>query len=227
LGVIITNDGRIDKEINNRIKKANQIYYEINNAILGKKEVDPKTKIQIYKSVHIPTLIYGAESWPLTTRHENRIIVTEMKCLRRIVGKTRRDKWRNNRIRETLDQEPILNYIERRSTQWHNHVVRMQGYRKPKQAMEARRKKRRSRRRPRKTWEDCVIDVARRKGKTLADMKRQARDRIAFRQWTEDTTLQGNRDRRRRRRRRKHYFLPLFSITIPFLTFKTMILYSV
>jgi uncharacterized protein YdeI (BOF family) len=62
LGVIVTNDGRIDKEINNWIKKANQIYYEINNKILGKKEVDPKTKIQIYKSVHIPALTYGAES---------------------------------------------------------------------------------------------------------------------------------------------------------------------
>jgi hypothetical protein len=47
LGVISTNDGRIDKEINNRIKKANQIYYEINNTILGKKEVEPKTKNQI------------------------------------------------------------------------------------------------------------------------------------------------------------------------------------
>jgi hypothetical protein len=80
---------------------------------VGKKEVDPKTKIQIYKSVYIPTLIYGAESWPLTIKHESRIIVTEMKFLRRIVSKTRRDKCRNNRIRETLDQEPILNYIER------------------------------------------------------------------------------------------------------------------
>jgi hypothetical protein len=38
-----------------------------------------------------------------------------MKFLRIIVGKTRRDKWINNRIRETLDQEPILNYIERGS----------------------------------------------------------------------------------------------------------------
>jgi hypothetical protein len=40
-----------------------------------------------------------------------------------------------------------------------------------------------------------VIDEARRKGKTLADMKRLARDRIAVRQWIEDPTLQGNRDR--------------------------------
>jgi hypothetical protein len=71
----------------------------------------------------------------------------------------------------------------------------MQDYRKPKQAMEVRREKRIGRGRPRKTWEDCVIDAAMRKGKTLAEMKRLARDRIAFRQWTEDPTLQGKRDR--------------------------------
>jgi hypothetical protein len=131
--------------------------------------------------VYIPTLTYGAESWPLTTQHESRIIATEMKCLRRKMGKTRRDKWRNNRIRETLDQEPILNFVER-SIKWYGHVVRMQECRKRKRGMEARREKRRGRGRPRKTWEDCVIDVARRKGKTLADLRRLARDRTAFRQ---------------------------------------------
>ena len=78
---------------------------------------------------------------------------------------------RNNRMREVLHQKPILNYTERRSIEWYGHVVRMQDYRKPKQAMEARWEKRRGRR-PRKTWEDCVIDVARRKVKTSADMKR-------------------------------------------------------
>ena len=118
-----------------------------------------------------------------------------MKFLRRIVGKIRRDKWRNNRIRGTSDQEPILNYTERRSIKWYSHVVRMQDYRKPKQTMEARREKRRGRGRPRRTWEDCVINVARRKGKTLADMKRLALDRFAFRQRIEDPTLHGSRDR--------------------------------
>jgi hypothetical protein len=71
----------------------------------------------------------------------------------------------------------------------------MQDYRKPKQAMKARREKRRGSGRPRKTWEDCVIDAVRRKGKTLAGMKRLARERIAFRKWTEDPKMQGNRDR--------------------------------
>jgi hypothetical protein len=50
----------------------------------------------------------------------------------------------------------------------------MQDYRKPKQATEARREKRRGRGRPRRTWEDCVIDVARRKGKAFVELKRLA-----------------------------------------------------
>ena len=71
----------------------------------------------------------------------------------------------------------------------------MQDYRKPKQAMKARREKRRGRGKPWKTWEDCAIDAARRKGKTVAELKRLARDRIAFRKWTDDPMLQGNRVR--------------------------------
>jgi hypothetical protein len=71
----------------------------------------------------------------------------------------------------------------------------MQDCRKPKQVMEARREKRRGRGRPRRTWEDCVIDEARRRGKTLANLRRLARDGTVFRQWTEDPTLQGNTDR--------------------------------
>jgi hypothetical protein len=82
----------------------------------------------------------------------------------------------------------------------------MQDYRKPKQAMEARREKRRGRGRRRKTWEDCVIDVARRKGKTLADMKRLARDGIAFREWIEDPKLQGNRDKEEEEEQKMAYF---------------------
>jgi hypothetical protein len=69
----------------------------------------------------------------------------------------------------------------------------MQDYRKRKQAMEARREKRSGRGRPRRTWEDCVIDAARRKGNTSADLRRLARDKTAFRKWTKDPTLHGNR----------------------------------
>ena len=37
LGVVICSNGKIDVEINNRINKANQIYYQISNTVIGKK----------------------------------------------------------------------------------------------------------------------------------------------------------------------------------------------
>ena len=75
------------------------------------------------------------------------------------------------KYRETLDQEPILNYTERRSIQWYGHMVRMQDYRKPKQAMEARGRKEGVEEDQGRTWENCMIDVARRKGKTFVELK--------------------------------------------------------
>jgi hypothetical protein len=57
-----------------------------------------------------------------------------------------------------------------------------------------------------------VIDAARRKGKIFAELKRMTRDRFAFRKWTEDPKLQGNRDRKRRRRRRRRRKLYMVSV---------------
>jgi hypothetical protein len=55
--------------------------------------------------------------------------------------------------------------------------------------MEARKEKGRGRGSPRRAWEDCVIDEARRKGKTLAELRVLTRDRTASRRWTEEPML--------------------------------------
>jgi hypothetical protein len=73
-----------------------------------------------------------------------------MKCFRRIARKTRRDRIRNERIREDLEQEGIENRLVKRQLQWYGHVVRMGQERKPKQFLEARSEGRR----PRKSYED-------------------------------------------------------------------------
>jgi hypothetical protein len=52
LRTVIHDDGRVDEEINNRIKKGNQILYQINNTLVRKKELTSKTQMQIYNSVY-------------------------------------------------------------------------------------------------------------------------------------------------------------------------------
>jgi hypothetical protein len=53
--------------------------------------------IRIYKSIILPVVLYGCETWSLTLREEHRLRVFENRVLRRIFG-TNRDEvtgdWR-------------------------------------------------------------------------------------------------------------------------------------
>jgi dUTPase len=107
LGTVISQEGRIDQEVVNRVQKANKAYFQMNIIIFGKRELEMKTKTRIYQSVIAPILLYGSERWPTQQKHVSRITATEMKCYRKIVGKTKRDRVRSDRIREQVGQESV------------------------------------------------------------------------------------------------------------------------
>jgi hypothetical protein len=46
-------------------------------------------KIRIYKTVILPTVLYGCETWCLTLREDHRLRVFENRVLRRIFGPKR------------------------------------------------------------------------------------------------------------------------------------------
>jgi hypothetical protein len=53
--------------------------------------------IKIYRTVILPVVLYGCESWSLTLREESRLRVFENKVLRRIFGPKRDEvtgEWR-------------------------------------------------------------------------------------------------------------------------------------
>jgi hypothetical protein len=135
------------EEVLNRVRKTNNIYYQLNQTIFGKKETNTKTKLQVYPTVMEPSLLYGSESWPARGKEISRINAAEMKYFRRIAGKTIRDRIRNERIREDLGQEGIENRLVKRQLKCYGHVVRMGEERKPKPFLEAR---------PRGRWKEFV-----------------------------------------------------------------------
>jgi hypothetical protein len=62
----------------------------------------------------------------------------EMKYLRKVAGKTRRDQIRNTTIRNQQKQESVEVLMEKKTLRWYGHAVRMDFERRPKLVLEAR-----------------------------------------------------------------------------------------
>jgi hypothetical protein len=68
--------------------------------------------MRICKTVFIPTLLHGTESVTILDKHQNRMQISEMKYLRKMLGKTRSDQIRNTKINQ-LKQESIELLMEK------------------------------------------------------------------------------------------------------------------
>ena len=72
------------------------------SAVLCDRKISENMKGRLYKRVVRPALMYGAETWAVTKAQERKLEVAEMRMLRWMCGLTRRDRVRNERIRETV-----------------------------------------------------------------------------------------------------------------------------
>lgn len=161
LGCKFTNDGNKNKaEVNNRIAKYNKCAGAL-YPIMKDRYVPDKVKTTIFEGLLTPILMYGSESWTMTSRERSRIQATEMKTLRTIAKKTRRDKLRNETIRNQLQVAPLIKKIEKGQLRWLGHLERMDERRIAKKRWSWRPEGRRSLGRPRKRWMDGVEEILR------------------------------------------------------------------
>ncbi|KAG2639998.1 hypothetical protein PVAP13_2KG054600 [Panicum virgatum] len=69
-------------------------------------------------------MLYGAECWPTKRRHVQQLSVAEMRMLRWFCGHTRRDRVRNEAIRERVGVAPIEEKLTQHRLRWFGHVQR-------------------------------------------------------------------------------------------------------
>ena len=85
LGVTITNTNNMREEIKRRINIGKACYYSLEK-ILSSRLLSKKLKVKTYKTIILPVVLYGCETWSLTLREEHRLRVFENKVLRKIFG---------------------------------------------------------------------------------------------------------------------------------------------
>jgi len=85
LGTTLTNQNSIQEEIKSRLKLENACYYSVQN-LLSSRLQSKNLKIKIYRTIILPVVLYGCESWSLTLREERRLRVFENRVLRRVFG---------------------------------------------------------------------------------------------------------------------------------------------
>ena len=91
LGGTIPENGSSTEDIKTRIQKAGTAFQR-HNSIWASKDISKSTKIQLYQTLILSILLYGAETWTTKKEDENRLNVFEMSCLRRILGVSRLEK---------------------------------------------------------------------------------------------------------------------------------------
>ena len=78
-----------------------------------------------YNSGVLPAMIYGMETWALTTQAKDNLAATQTKIERSMLNITYRDRKANIWVREKTKVTDVIEQVRRRKWTWAGHVSRI------------------------------------------------------------------------------------------------------
>jgi hypothetical protein len=152
-----TND--VSLEIQRRIQTANRCFFGLRKH-LQSSHLSHWTKFFIHKTLIRPVLLYGSETWVLTKREENQLLVFERKVLRTICGpKIENDVYRgryNHELDKEFDNPNALNITKTSRLRYAGHIIRRPEDLSQKTIFRTNPNGRRNQKRPKSKWADGV-----------------------------------------------------------------------
>jgi len=76
LGTTLTHQNSIPEEIKSGLRLGNACYHSLQN-LLCSRLLSKNLKIKIYRTIILPDVLYGCETWSLTLREERKLRVLE------------------------------------------------------------------------------------------------------------------------------------------------------
>lgn len=181
LGSIVSSDAKMDKEIESRIGKASSAFGRLYHRLWNTHDVSLRVKLNVYRSVVLTTLLYGAESWTLHRRHINQLDAFHMRCLRNITKVKLSDRNRNSEVLARCNMPGIEAILIKTQLRWSGHLIRMSDSRIPKQLLFGQFAKERPVGRPLLRFKDKLKDNLKRCNIPTTSLERKASERITWR----------------------------------------------
>ncbi|KAL6572440.1 hypothetical protein OROMI_013398 [Orobanche minor] len=123
LGSIIQKDGELDGDVAHRIK-AGWLKWKSATGVLCDPDMPHRLKGKFYRTAIRPALLYGTECWAVKQCHVQKMNVAEMRMLRWMCGHTKKDRLRNEVIRDKVRVASIEDKMMENRLRWFGHVRR-------------------------------------------------------------------------------------------------------
>ena len=122
---MLSNDAQIEEDIKAKISKASSAYGRLQNRVWKFHDIKLNTKIKVYRTTVVTTLLYGAETWTCYRRHVKMLDAFHMRHLRCLMGIKWQDKITNNEVLQRAKMDGIEAMLMRAQLRWVGHVQRM------------------------------------------------------------------------------------------------------
>jgi hypothetical protein len=115
----VTKQNLLQEEIKRILNCGNACYHSVQN-LLSSRLPSKNVKVRIYKTIILPVVLYGCETWFLAVREEYKLRVFQNRVLRRIFGPNRdgiTGGWRklhNEELHNLYSSPSIIRIIKSR-----------------------------------------------------------------------------------------------------------------
>ena len=132
LGSTITDNLSLDTEIDKKIGKAATTPAHLTSRVWTNPKLTVKTKMVVYNTCVVSTLMYGSETWTIYARQEKRLNSFYLRSIRRMLGISWQDRVSNSQVLFRANLPSMFTLLRQRRLRWLGHVYCMEDGRIPK-----------------------------------------------------------------------------------------------
>ena len=111
----------IDDEVNARIAKASAAFGRLCGSILDRSGIRLDTKLKVYRSMVLPTLLYACETWTVYQRHAKKLNHFHTSCLTKLLKIKWQDRIPDTEVRKRAGMQSVHTLLKLEQYRWTGH----------------------------------------------------------------------------------------------------------